>query len=95
MAKLTQTQRRDLCAALVKLDRAIDFIMADNVAVCRRIDPSRATPLDFSRGQVPEILLSSDQKARGPHALSEICKDIGSDLCALVDARKIIAGFVS
>jgi hypothetical protein len=90
----TKAQRHAIGQALYHLERATKFIMSDRTAVCRRI-PQKTTGLDFTRDPVPPALFTERERALGHYALTEINKEIGSDLCGLQDAHRFLESLLS
>ena len=89
MPKLTKKQAKNASDALSALNRATAFIMSDSVTICRR-DSKATNTLQFTRQPVPECLQNPHTRHLGNYALTEIAKDIGSELCLLDNARKAL-----
>lgn len=87
MAKLTRAQRKAAEGALASLDRAVEYLMSDRVAVCLRRGAA-TTVLDFTRNPVPEACQTETDRRLGHYALTEVAKDIGSELCLFRDAQR-------
>lgn len=66
--KISQKQRRQLLAALARAKRGHEFLMSNQVLVCRKRDKATTT-LDFTNSQ--------------GHSCTPIDKEIGSDLALL------------
>lgn len=82
MAEKALTFRRleALRGAIRQIDRGIGYIMAADVAVCRRGGPATTT-LHYTRAD--------------GSVLYEVTKDYGSDLCAFQTARRILEDFIT
>jgi hypothetical protein len=96
MAKLTKDQRRQLEDTLASLDRAIAYVMADETAICKR-RAKATTIIDFTRERhVPKLLRTKAEVRFGDYtALTEVAKEIGSDLTGLFNARRTLAAFLN
>ena len=81
MATITRKQRETLERALYHLERGQKYIAKPNIAVCVR-DRMATTTLHYSR------------QADGT-SLYEVEKAIGSDLCGLDDAARILRAFLN
>ena len=78
MAKLTVKQRDTLTQALYDATRARDYIMSENIAVCRRGDSAPALTYSRSDGAT----------------LAEVTKDYGSHLCGINEAIRTLRAFL-
>jgi len=93
MAKLTRAQRSTIASALHDAERALKYIMREDVAVAR-LSARPSTVLDYSREIAPDAAETLRVPA-GRSALTPVAKDIGSDLVGLAQAvstlRSILA----
>lgn len=80
MARMTKAQRGQLEAALYHAKRALAYIDRDNIAVCLKGDKATTT-LHYTR--------------EDGSSLYPLCKDIGSDLCGLQDAVRILQNILT
>jgi hypothetical protein len=87
MAKLTQKHLAELTAIMAEIDRAIGYIQNDNVSICSR-KMRATTTLDFSRQPIPEALQTETSRRLGHYALTEVNKDIGSNIMGLYEAKR-------
>ena len=78
MAKLTRKQQETLRQALHDAVRARDYIMSDNIAVCRR--GSSAPTLNYVRADGAVI--------------AEVTKDYGSHLCGINESIRTLRSFL-
>jgi hypothetical protein len=94
MAKLTKAQRSEIGAALSALSRGVNMIQNPRYSVARR-EGAPADSLAFKREAVPAEFIPKGTEAYGNYALSEINKEIGSDLCGLYDAQRTLQRLLS
>ncbi len=87
MGKLTRAQRTQISGALAEVSAALNYLMGDDVAVCRRATLA-TTSFHFTRAPIPEVLQNAESKRLGHYALQKVAKDYGSPLCRLWDAQK-------
>lgn len=93
MANLTRKQRAHLDSVLKDAERALDYIMREDVAIAHRVR-SASTVLDYTRKP-----LSADQAAsigvkQDDRALTVVTKEIGSHLCGLPTAVRSLRAFL-
>ena len=94
MAKLTKVQRAHLASVLHDAERALDYIMREDVAVAHRVR-SASTVLDYARKPLtPEQCAAIGVKA-DDRALTVVTKEIGSHLCGLPSAVKSLKDFLA
>ena len=93
MAKLTRKQREHLQSVLHDAERALRYIMAEDVVVARK-SRVRSTSLDYTR---PNLTPEAAAVLRVPEdggALTPVTKEIGSHLCGLPAAVASLKQFL-
>ena len=83
--KLTNKAREELRGVLRHMERGRTYVMADHIAVCRRASPGM-------NGK-PTTTLGYQRPSDGA-CLSEVNREVGSDLCALETAIDHLAAFI-
>lgn len=108
MAKLTKAQRRDIEAALRSVNRAIEYIEQDRVAIC--IAATTNSAVDHTGDGSPGHEFRAGRPFERKHykgregmewsidrvrTLTPVNKGIGSDLVAVYTARDTLTAFLN
>jgi hypothetical protein len=94
MAKLTRKQRTHLNTILHDAQRALDYIMSEDVAVARR-SRRAGTSLDYTRAPLSPEAAAALRVPEDGGALSIVAKDAGSHLCGLPAAVNSLRAFLA
>ena len=80
MQKLTNKSLDELESILKRMERGINYLMKNETVICSR-KPMKTTTLDFN---LPDGSVAT-----------EVCKDIGSELCLLFIAQKDLKDIIA